>query len=75
MSSDEQKIMEADVQRTLLGNVSGSEQEDALAQNTENHQQQQTEIKDVIKAVHRHHNEGAGNSKLECRVKKKSKLV
>ena len=41
-------------------NVSGSEQEDALAQKTENHQQQQTEIKDEIKAVHRHHNEGAG---------------
>ena len=46
--------------RTLLDNVSGSEQEDALAQKTENHQQQQTEIKDVIKAVHRRLNEGAG---------------
>ena len=44
----------------MLDNVSGSEQEDALAQKTENHQQQQTEIKDVIEAVHRHHNEGAG---------------
>ena len=43
------KMMEADA-RTLLDNVSGSEQEDALAQ--------QTEIKDEIKAVHRHHNEG-----------------
>ena len=41
-------------------NVSGSEQEDALAQKTENHQQQQTEIKDEIKAVHRHHDEGEG---------------
>ena len=46
--------------RTLPDNVSGSEQEDALAQKTENHQQQQTEIKDEIKVVHRHHNEGAG---------------
>ena len=33
---------------------------DALAQQTENHQQEQTGIKDEIKAVHRHHNEGAG---------------
>ena len=38
--------------RTLSDNVSGSEQEDALAQ--------QTEVKDEIKAVHLHHNEGAG---------------
>ena len=48
----------------MPGNVSGSEQEDALAQKTENHQQQQTEIKDEIKAVHRHHNEGAGESQV-----------
>ena len=46
--------------RTLPDNVSGSEQEDALALRTENHQQQQTESKDEIKAVHRHHNEGEG---------------
>ena len=46
--------------RTVLDNVRGSEPVDALAQKTENHQQQQTEIKDEIKAVHRHHNEGAG---------------
>ena len=44
----------------LSGNVSGIEEEDALAQQTENHQQEQTEVKDEIKAVHRHHNEGAG---------------
>ena len=37
---------------TLPVNVSGSEQEDALAR--------QTEIKDDIKAVHRHHDEGEG---------------
>ena len=35
----------------MLDNVSGSEQEDALAQKTENLQQQQTEIKDVIEAM------------------------
>ena len=59
MRSEVKKMMEADVQGHRLNNVSGSEQEDALAQKTENHQQQQTEIKDEIKAVHRHHNEGA----------------
>ena len=53
-----QKMLEADGARTLLDNVSGtenvsgSEQEEALAQ--------QTEVKDETKAVHRHHNEGAG---------------
>ena len=36
----------------MLDNVSGIEQKDALAQ--------QTEIKDEIKAVHRHHDEGEG---------------
>ena len=38
--------------RTLPDSVSSSEQEDALAQ--------QTEIKDEIKAAHRHHDEGEG---------------
>ena len=38
--------------RTLPDDISGSEQEDALAW--------QTEIKDEIKAVHRHHDEGEG---------------
>ena len=46
--------------RILSGNVSGSEQEDALAKQTENHQQEQTEIKHEIQAVNRHPNEGAG---------------
>ena len=46
--------------RALPDNASGSEQVDALAQKTGNHQQQQTEINVEIKAVHRHHNEEAG---------------
>ena len=40
--------------RTLPDNVSGSDQEDAVAQ--------QTEIKDEIEAVHRHHDEGESKS-------------
>ena len=56
----------------MLDNVSGSEQEDALAQKTENHQQQQTEIKDVIKAVHRRHNEGAGKFRVGVSCQRKN---
>ena len=59
MRSGVKKMMEADVQGHCLI-MSGSEQEDVLSQKKENHQQQQTEIKDEIKAVHRHHNGGAG---------------
>ena len=61
--------------RTLPDNVSGSVQEDALAQKTDNHQQQQTEIKDEIKAVHRHHNEGAGEFQVVVSCQRELVLV
>ena len=58
------------MRRTLPDNVSGSDKEYALAQKTENHQQQQTEIKDEIKAVLRHHDEGEGEFQIWSVVSK-----
>ena len=57
--------------RTLLNNVSGSNQEDVLlAPKTGNHQQQIV-INVKFEVVHRHHNEGAGNFNVGGSCQKK----
>ena len=66
VSSEEKKW-----RRKCKKNVSGSEQEDALAQKTGNHQQQQIVINVVFEVVHRHHNEKAGKFKVGASCQKK----
>ena len=75
VSSKEKKMMEADVQGHCLIMSVAVNKRMLGPRRRKNHQQQQTEIKDEIKAVHRHHNEGAGKFQVGSVVSKRNLVL